>query len=324
MVFASRVAPFVGFLLAIGSAACFALSGIFASALMSAGWSAGAAATARIVLSALVLSVPTVLMLRGSWHLVRRAWAQVLLFGLLAVAGCQLAFFLAVQFIAPSLALVIEFMGPVLLIFWTWARSRNAPTALTLSGAAIAFAGLLAVSGVGSADSLHPLGIVFGLCAAIGVAAYFATGARSDHGIPPLPFVGLGLMVASVVLLLVSAVGVLPLSFGSGVPVVAGVEVPAWLTVAALVLISTVAAYILGVAASRRLGATVASFTGYSEPLFGILWTIVLLAIAPTSMQWIGAALIIAGVVTVKVGELRGARRVRAANATGISPSQHS
>ena len=309
---ASRFAPFAGFLLAVGSAASFALSGIFASALMSAGWSAGAAVTARIVLSALVLCVPTVIMLRGSWHLVRRAWAQVLLFGMLAVAGCQLAFFLAVQFIAPSLALVIEFMGPVLLIFCTWARSRKAPTALTLLGAAIAFAGLLAISGIGSDNSLHPLGILFGLFAAIGVAAYFATGAKSDHGIPPLPFVGLGLMVAAVVLIIISAVGVLPFAIGDGVPVVAGAAMPTWLAVTALVLIATVAAYVLGVAASRRLGATVASFTGYSEPLFGILWTIVLLAIAPTPMQWVGASLIIAGVVAVKIGELRGSRRGRA------------
>ena len=54
-------------------------------------------------------------------------------------------------------------------------------------------------------------------------------------------------------------------------------------------------------------GATVASFTGYSEPLFGIVWTILLLSVLPTSAQWVGAALIVAGVVTVKVGELRAA-----------------
>jgi drug/metabolite transporter (DMT)-like permease len=56
----------------------------------------------------------------------------------------------------------------------------------------------------------------------------------------------------------------------------------------------------------------VASFTGYSEPLFGIFWTIVLLSVVPSGAQWIGAALIVAGVVTVKVGELLGARKRRA------------
>ncbi|MFC7766542.1 EamA family transporter [Leucobacter soli] len=94
----------------------------------------------------------------------------------------------------------------------------------------------------------------------------------------------------------------------------AGAELPVVLVVSGMVFVSTVAAYVLGVAASRRLGATMASFTGYAEPLFGILWTILLLAILPTSLQWLGAALIIAGVVTVKIGELLQARRRAASN----------
>lgn len=95
---------------------------------MTAGWSPGAAVTARIAFAALVLLVPTLIMLRGSWPQVRRAWKPVLVFGVLAVAGCQLAFFLAIQFIPPSLALLIEFMGPVLLMLYTWARTRVAPS----------------------------------------------------------------------------------------------------------------------------------------------------------------------------------------------------
>ena len=40
----------LGFVLALGSAASFALSGIFASALMESGWTAGAAVTATVEL----------------------------------------------------------------------------------------------------------------------------------------------------------------------------------------------------------------------------------------------------------------------------------
>lgn len=306
----SRAAAFsaTGFLLAIGSAASFALSGIFGSALMSGGWSPGAAVTVRIGLAALVLLAPTLVMLRGEWGRVLRAWRPVLLFGLLAVAGCQLSFFLAVRFIPPSLALLIEFTGPVLLMLWMWLRTRVAPSALTLLGAAIAVLGLVAVSGIGPSGGLHLWGVLFALGAAVGNAAYYATGATSDHGIAPLPFVALGLLVATVLLGLAAATGLLPFEV-SGEPVVmAGAEVSPLLAIAGMVLISTALSYVLGVAASRRLGATVSSFAGYSEPLFGIVWTILLLAILPTSMQWIGAALIVAGVVIVKVGELRRAR----------------
>ena len=53
---ATRMVSAAGFLFAIASAASFALSGIFASALMSAGWSAGAAATLRIHANRTVIS----------------------------------------------------------------------------------------------------------------------------------------------------------------------------------------------------------------------------------------------------------------------------
>lgn len=298
-----------GLLLALGSAACFALSGSFASALISAGWSPGAATLARIGLSALVLLVPTVIALRGMWATVRRAWKDVLLFGVLAVAGCQLAFFLAVNYISPSLAIVIEFMGPVLLVFATWLRTRVAPAALTFVGAALAVAGLITISGSVFSGGLHPLGILFALVAAVGNAAYYATSASNDHGIPPLPFVGLGMLAGAVVLGVVGACGILPIAFSSDPAQMAGREISPFWILAGLVLISTVVSYLLGVAAARRLGAIVASFAGYSEPLFGIIWPIVLLAILPTGVQLVGAALIIAGVVVVKLGETIPARR---------------
>lgn len=305
----ARHTAVTGFLLAVGSAASFALSGIFASALMGAGWSAGAAVTARIVCSAVVLLGPTIALMRGRWGLVRRALPQLIIFGVLAVAGCQLAFFLAVQFIPPSLALLVEFTGPVMLMFWFWARTRVAPSALTLLGAAIAVLGVVSISGVLAGVALHPLGIGFALIAAAGNAAYYATGATSDHGIPTLPFVGLGLAIGSMPLLLAGATGLLPFAISGAPAVVAGVRLSPWAVVAGMVLISTVLSYLLGVAASRRLGATVSSFTGYSEPLFGILWTIVLLSVVPTPLQWLGAALIVAGVIAVKAGELLRVRR---------------
>lgn len=309
-----RTVSTAGFLFAVSSAACFALSGVFASALMSAGWTAIAVTTVRVACAALILIVPTVIMLRGRWDLVRAGWLPVLLLGVLTVFGSQLSLFLAVQYIPPSLAVVIMYTGPVLLIFWAWARTRVAPSGLTLLGAALSLVGLIAISGFATGGALHPLGVLFALLAAVGLAAFFAASATGDHGIPPLPFAGLGLAVGAVVLLAVSATGLLPFRVSLDPATFAGVEVPALLLVAGVVLVSTVMSYVLGVPAARRLGATVASFAGYSEPLFGILWTALLLLVLPTGQQWIGAALIVSGVVVVKIGEIR-----RPAGAAGVS-----
>lgn len=292
----------VGLVFALTSAASFALSGIFAAALLDGGWSAGAVTLMRIAGGALVLLVPTLWVLRGRWGAVLRSWKEVLVLGVLAVAVCQLAFFSAVAYIDPSLALLIEFLGPVLLVFFTWATTRRAPAMLTFAGAAVALLGLGLISGIGG-DALHPLGVLLALGAAVGNAGYWASASKADSELPPIALAGLGLTVGAIVLGLATATGALPFVATAETVVLAGSPVPWWAAMGMLVLLATAGSYVLGILGARRLGATLASFVGYSEPMFGILWTALLLAIVPTGMQWLGAAAIIAGVLLVRLGQ---------------------
>ena len=293
-----------GLAIALASSASFALSGMFASALIDSGWSSGAVTTVRMIGSALVLIGPALLALRGSWHLLRRARWQVVTFGVFGVTVAQLGFFSAVQFIPPALALLIEFLGPVLLVGWTWARTRIAPPGLTLIGVALAVIGLVLVSGVIGAVQLNPLGILLALTAAVGNAVYWATAASQTHGLPPVTLAGLGLVVGAVLLTAAGLAGLLPFRSSSVTTLLAGTAVPMPVTIAALILLATVTPYVLGIIGARRLGATVASFAGYSEPIFGIVWMGLLLSTLPTPMQFAGAAAVVAGVVLVKLGQL--------------------
>ncbi|HMC40539.1 MAG TPA: hypothetical protein VKI19_12810 [Acidimicrobiales bacterium] len=68
----------VGLVLAVSSAAAFGGAGTFATALLGAGWSAGAAVTVRMGVAALALTVPAVLQLRGRWPLLRAQAGAVL------------------------------------------------------------------------------------------------------------------------------------------------------------------------------------------------------------------------------------------------------
>ena len=49
-------------------------------------------------------------------------------YGVTAVAGAQLCYFSAVQYVSVGVALLVEYLAPVLLIGWHWAP-RRAPTA---------------------------------------------------------------------------------------------------------------------------------------------------------------------------------------------------
>lgn len=298
-----------GLAFALGSCVTFALSGMFASALIESGWSSGAVTTLRIAGSALVLLVPAVLAMRGRWSRLRTGAWNLIMFGVFAVTVAQLGFFSAVQFIPPALALVIEFLGPVLLVLWTWARTRRSPTGLTIAGIVVAVLGLVLVAGVG-AGALDPIGVLLALTAAVGNAVYWATAASQAHGIPPVALAGFGLAIGGVLLALASLVGLLPFSMADAVATLAGVDLTMPVAVGALIVVATVVPYVLGIEGARRLGPTVASFVGYTEPLFGVIWMALLLAILPTGTQWLGAAAIVVGVVLVKLGQLRAERAI--------------
>jgi drug/metabolite transporter (DMT)-like permease len=72
-----------------------------------------------------------------------------------------------------------------------------------------------------------------------------------------------------------------------------------------LSLIAAVVAYRAGIGAARILGAKVASFVGLTEVLFAVVFAWLLLGQTPTAVQLVGGALIITGVVLVRVDELR-------------------
>ena len=122
---ASRLLPGLGF--AVLSAMSFGLSGSLAKGLLDTGWTAGAAVTVRVLVAAAVLAVPAVLSLRGRWGLLRRNAGLVAVYGMVAVAGCQLAYFNAVVHMQVGVALLIEYTAPVAVIGSSRSSAPSSP-----------------------------------------------------------------------------------------------------------------------------------------------------------------------------------------------------
>ena len=72
-----------------------------------------------------------------------------------------------------------------------------------------------------------------------------------------------------------------------------------------LSLVSAVIAYVAGIAATRRLGAKLASFTGMAEVFFAALYAWLLLGQMPSPVEFTGGAFMLAGVILVRVDETR-------------------
>ena len=292
-----------GLAFAVVSAMAFGLSGSLAKGLLDAGWSAGAAVAVRVTIAALVLVVPAALSLRGRWSLLRRNLPLVAGYGLVAVAGCQLAYFNAVVHMQVGVALLIEYTAPVAVIAWLWLRHGQRPGLVTLAGAAVAALGLVLVLDLLSGADLSALGVVWALLAMVGAAAYFILSANEDNGLPPIVLAAGGLVLGAAALVAAGLVGVVEMSWSTRPVEYSRVTVAWWLPLLGLGVVTAAVAYVTGIAASRRLGSRLASFAALLEVLFALVFAWLLLGELPRGVQFFGGALILAGVVVVKLGE---------------------
>lgn len=295
--------PVFGLGVALLSAAAFGTSGAFAKPLILGGWSPGAVVTMRITLAALVLLVPTLLALRGQWAVVGRNWRLIVLYGLTGVAGCQLAYFNAVAHLSVGVALLLEFLAPVLIVGWIWARTRTRPGRLTILGVVLALAGLMFVLDVLGGAKLSTAGVLWGLAAAVCLMLYFLIAAEVDADLPPLALAGAGLAVGAVVLWGAAGLGILQMTRGDARVLLGSTTVPWWLPILVIALVAAALAYVAGILAVRMLGAKVASFVALTEVLFAIVFAWLVLGEMPAPIQLLGGILVVAGLVAVRADE---------------------
>lgn len=289
--------------MALLSAATFGSSGAFARSLLDIGWSAGAAVLVRLGGAAVLLLLAAVATLRGRWQPTRRSVRTIVAFGVIGVAGAQLSFFNAVRTLDVGVALLLEFLAPVMLLAWTSLRTRRRPSRPTLAGAALTMVGLAFVLELTGAGSLDPVGVLWGLSAALCLCGFFLLSERQDDGLPPLAMAAGGTAVGAVVVALAGVVGIVPMQFVATDTTLAGAQVGWIVPVVPLVLLATVVAYLAGIGAVVRLGVRIASFVGLTEVLFAVLIAWALLGQMPGPSQLFGGGCIIVGIVVIRRNE---------------------
>lgn len=291
--------------LAVLSSAAFGTSGSFAASLLEAGWTPGAAVAIRIGLAALLLTLPALLAVRGDAAALRRGGRTLVVYGVAAVAGAQLCYFLAIQHLPVAVALLLEYSGVLLVVVWMWLRHQQRPGRLTVVGAITAVGGLVLVLDLIGNAVIDPVGVLWGLGAAVGLATYFVISAGTTDDLPPLTVAWGGLLVGGMVLGAAGLAGVLPMAAPRTDVVLLSTRVSWLVPVLGLSLLAAVVAYVAGIAGARRLGARVASFVGLSEVVFAVAFAWLLVDQSLHVVQLVGGALVIGGIALVRTGELR-------------------
>lgn len=290
----------IGVALALVSAATFGSSGSLAKGLIELGWTSGSAVLVRLGGAAVVLTVAALISLRGRLKLRATSLRLLFLYGLIAMAGTQLAFFNAVRTLDVGVALLLEFLAPVLLLVWTSLRQRQLPRLATLIGALLSLVGLAFVLELPGSGGLDPVGVMWGLLAALGLCGFFVISARQEDDLPPLVMAAGGTAVGAAIIALGGLIGIVPLGFAAGAVELAGLSVSWIVPAVALVLVSTVVAYVTGIRAIQKLGTRFASFIALTEVLFAVLIAWILLAELPGRWQLVGGVCIVVGILIIQ------------------------
>jgi drug/metabolite transporter (DMT)-like permease len=278
----------------------FSSSGTLGKSVMAAGIGPEQVAAARISLAGLVL-LATVALVAPRKLRVRRSQLPLLAgYGLLGVAGVQLLYFVAAGRIPVGIAILLEFVSPVLIALWVRFVRRHRLPRPVWGGIALAMAGLALVAQVWQGLTLDGLGLLAGFGAALCSAAYFLLGERAVADVDPLGLVTWGMVIGAVAIGCVAPPWTWPAGL-LGVRVEYGAwHPPVWLLLALLVLVATVLAYTCGISSLRHLPASVASVLGLIEPVIVTVTAWVLLGEELTWVQLLGSAILLAGAYIVQ------------------------
>jgi drug/metabolite transporter (DMT)-like permease len=300
--------------LAFLSAVAFGGSGVAAKPLIEAGFAPLQVVWMRVAGAALVL-LPVALRHRA---LPRVRPGLLLGFGVLGVAGCQALYFVAISRIPVGVAILVEYLGPALLLGWIRFVQRRQVSRAAAVGVLLAVAGMACVVEVWSGLAFDPLGLLCAFGAACCQVAYFVL---ADHGTSggdapdPVAVIAYGLVIGTLVLTAVARPWRIAFAALTQQAALGEREVPAVLLLGWVVLVATVVAYLAGVMAVRRLTPQVAGVVACIEAVVGTVLAWVLLGEHLGPAQIVGGALVLGGAFVAQTAAARpagGAPDVRA------------
>jgi drug/metabolite transporter (DMT)-like permease len=281
--------------LALVSAVAFGGSGIAAKPLIEAGLDPLHVVWLRATGAALIL-------LPVAWrhrYLLRSRPALLAGFGLLSVAGVQAFYFASIARIPVGVALLIEYLGPVLVLGWIRVVQRRRVSRAAAAGVVVAVAGLASVVEIWSGLQFDVVGVLLALGAAACQASYFILADHGNHSpetaTNPFGLIAHGLLLGAVVLTVIATPWQMEWSVLAGRADLGSASVPAVVLLAWVVVVATVVAYTTGILAVRRLSPPIAGAVAYLEVVVATIFAWILLSERLSGWQIVGGIIVLSG-----------------------------
>ncbi|HEX6763223.1 MAG TPA: EamA family transporter [Gaiellaceae bacterium] len=298
---ARRRRPRLAYAMAASAAVLWGINGAVSKTILTTGLSSERLAQVRSLGAAVGLAAVVALIAPGRLRLTRRELPYLLVFGVAGLAFVQWFYFLAIHRLAIGIALLIEYLAPLLVALWARFVYHDAVRRRIWVALALALAGLaLIVDVVGGGVSLSTAGITFALAGSLAYALYVLLAEHVVGGRDAVSLLAYGFAFASVFWAVVAPWWSFPpgaltktTSLGGNL---ASVHMPVWVLAAWMIVLGTMVPFFLLVNALRHIPATRAGIVAMLEPVVGALVGWAWLSESLSGIQLVGAAVVLVAI----------------------------
>ena len=292
--------PALGYAMVLAAATLFAVNGVVSKVILSSGLSALRLTEVRLTGAALLLLAGLALTRRRLLELRRREIPFFLLFGIGGLALVQLTYFLAIRRLEIGIALLLQYLAPLIVALWARFGERNPVRRRIWIALALALGGLALVVDLWRGTNLDGVGVVAALAASLTYALYIVLAERGVGERDPVSLSCYGFVFGAAFWACIqpwwSFPGTRVAERVSLLGNLAGVEAPVWLLMACMVVLGTIVPFGLFVGALRHLPATRVAIVAMVEPVVATAVAFVWLDERLTATQVLGGAVVLAGV----------------------------
>lgn len=283
------------------AAVLFAVNGTVSKVILASGLSSPRLAEVRSTGAFVVLLAGVALARPGLLRVMRRELAFLAVFGVVGLASVQVFYFLAIHRLAIGIALLIQYVAPLLVALWA-RYAMHEPVRRRIWGAlALALGGLALMVEVWRGIELDGLGVTYALIAMVAFAVYLLLAERAVAQRDAISVSCYGFLFAALFWAVVqpwwSFPGSVPGRDVSLLGHLAGLHLPVWVLMTWMVVLGTIVPFALVVGALRHVSATRVGIVAMLEPVAATVVAYGWLAESLSAVQVAGGLVVLAGIL---------------------------
>jgi drug/metabolite transporter (DMT)-like permease len=293
--------PSVGYAMVVSAALLFAVNGTVSKVVLQSGISPLELTQVRATGAGLGFALVLAVTRPGSLRLTRRELPVLAIWGVAGVAMVQWLYFVSIGRLPIGIALLIEYLAPILIALWAWAVFKERIRRRIWVALVLALAGLALVVDVWNGLTLDGVGVAAALLAAVAYAVYVLMAERAVKWRDPASLTCFGFLFAALFWAVAQPLWRFPADrLDEHVSLLGRLDrfvLPVWLLLLYVVVAGTMVTFLLVTTALRHVSATSVGIVAMLEPVAASAIAFVWLGESFGAIQLVGGAIVLAGIL---------------------------